>query len=389
MKIVKRAVLKDSSGTLVIIAQETEDLWQAYNLINVDDRVSASTVRRLNQVSTTGSSTSTRVRVTLTIKAERIDFDSTSDILHVSGPVAAENKHVRMGAYHTLDIPLNLKFSITKDEWDSVSIGRLEDLANPENSSDLAAVIMQEGLCHVCLVSRSLTILKCKIEVSIPKKRRGGQSQHDKTLHRFYTSCMDAIIRHIDFNVVKCVLIASPGFVKDSFWEFMKVEAARREGDYSTILQHKGHFVLTKASSPYLGALKEILADPSITGKLQGARVADDVSLMQRFMRTIGDDPDRAVYGEKEVLYASNHAAIEHLLIVDTLFRSPDVVQRKKWVDLVETTKENQGAVAIMSSQHATGEQLTQVTGVAAILRFPLPGIDELSDSDEDSDDSD
>ena len=22
-----------------------------------------------------------------------------------------------MGAYHTLDIPLNLKFSITKDEW--------------------------------------------------------------------------------------------------------------------------------------------------------------------------------------------------------------------------------------------------------------------------------
>ena len=29
----------------------------------------------------------------------------------------------------------------------------------------------------------------------------------------------------------------------------------------------------------------------------QGARVADDVSLMQRFMRTIGDDPDRAVYG--------------------------------------------------------------------------------------------
>lgn len=38
----------------------------------------------------------------------------------------------------------------------------------------------------------------------------------------------------------------------------------------------------------------------------------------------------------------------------------------------------------IFSSMHVSGEQLTQITGVAAILRFPLPDIEnEEMDDDE------
>ena len=43
------------------------------------------------------------------------------------------------------------------------------------------------------------------------------------------------------------------------------------------------------------------------------------------------------------------------------------------------------GTVLIFSSMHISGEQLNQITGVAAILRFPLPEVE----NDEDEDDED
>lgn len=35
-----------------------------------------------------------------------------------------------------------------------------------------------------------------------------------KSLLKFYETVSQAIVRHVRFDVVKCVLVASPGFVK-------------------------------------------------------------------------------------------------------------------------------------------------------------------------------
>jgi protein pelota len=53
------------------------------------------------------------------------------------------------------------------------------------------------------------------------------------------------------------------------------------------------------------------------------------------------------------------------------------VTQRKRYVKLVESVKENNGVVKIFSSMHVSGEQLGQLSGIAAILRFPMPEIEE------------
>lgn len=36
-----------------------------------------------------------------------------------------------MGAYHTLDLELNRKFTLTKDEWDSIALYRIETACDP------------------------------------------------------------------------------------------------------------------------------------------------------------------------------------------------------------------------------------------------------------------
>ena len=56
-----------------------------------------------------------------------------------------------------------------------------------------------------------MTVWKANIEVTIPKKHRlGSKTQSDKAWDRFHELVMQAIVKHVDFAVVKCVIIASP-----------------------------------------------------------------------------------------------------------------------------------------------------------------------------------
>ncbi len=87
-------------------------------------------------------------------------------------------------------------------------------------------------------------------------------------------------------------------------------------------------------------------------------------------MRLLDTDPDKAYYGFFHVQKANEELAIDSLLISDDLFRSSDIVTRKKYVALVESVREKGGTVYIFSTMHVSGQQLQQVSGVAAILRY-------------------
>lgn len=40
---------------------------------------------------------------------------------------------------------------------------------------------------------------------------------------------LQAILRHVNFQQIKCLLLGSPGFVKDDFVEYLNLEAVRRD----------------------------------------------------------------------------------------------------------------------------------------------------------------
>lgn len=67
-------------------------------------------------------------------------------------------------------------------------------------------------------------------------------------------------------------------------------------------------------------------------------------------------------------------------MLADSLFRSNNIDERKRYVKLVEDVRNNNGTVLIFSSMHVSGEQLAQLTGCAAILRYPMA---EIEDEDE------
>lgn len=160
------------------------------------------------------------------------------------------------------------------------------------------------------------------------------------------------------------------------------------KNEVKVLIENKSKFLLVHSSSGFKHSLKEVLADPIVQSKLVDTKAASEVKALEKFHLLLATEPDRAYYGVKHVEKANEFQAIETLLISDTLFRSNNLQERKRYVDLVDAVRENEGEVKIFSSLHTTGEQLDQLTGLAAILRFPVPQVEEedLSSSSSDMD---
>ncbi len=284
MKLLKRNIsAKDGSGHILLRPDTPEDLWHAYNLLqSPTDLVRCTTLRKVVNTSNTGSTTSSKVRTNLKVRVEKVDFDPTSLTLRLSGPNVEESKVVKMGAYHTLTVELGRNFSIEKECWDQIYLDRIEEACQPERSAEVAAVVMQPGLAHLCLVTGSLTITKARIDTTIPKKRTGS-SNHSKALNKFYEAIYQAILRHVDFSKIKCILCASPGYVKDDFFKYMLEQSVRR--DDRAFIENKRKFVLCKASSGHKHALEEVFSDASVMEQMNDTKVAKEVEILNKFMR--------------------------------------------------------------------------------------------------------
>lgn len=81
---------------MVLIPEESEDIWHAYNLIAEGDNVRSTTVRKVQNETATGSSSSSRIRTTLTIAVESIDFDTHACKLRLKGRNIEENQYVKV-----------------------------------------------------------------------------------------------------------------------------------------------------------------------------------------------------------------------------------------------------------------------------------------------------
>ena len=107
--------------------------------------------------------------------------------------------------------------------------------------------------------------------------------------------------------------------------------------------------------------------------RVSDTTAAAEVKVLATFFSLLSEQPQRVTYGYKHVLVAAEQGAIERLLLADDLFRAQHVGKRRQYVSLVEGAREANAGVHIFSSLHVSGEQLSRLSGVAAILRFPLP----------------
>ncbi len=117
--------------------------------------------------------------------------------------------------------------------------------------------------------------------------------------------------------------------------------------------------------------------DPAVATLLRETKAAAETQALRDFHTFLRDQPDRAVYGFRHVTHANDLQAIDRLLVTDSLFRSSGLASRRRFVALVDAARDNGAHVHVFSSLHVSGEQLAQLSGIAAILRFPVAGLDD------------
>ncbi|ODQ77746.1 hypothetical protein BABINDRAFT_163148 [Babjeviella inositovora NRRL Y-12698] len=375
MKLVKQNFEKDASGIVVLVPQDKEDLWALYNLIQKADEIELTTVRNVKKSKDGKSGKTERKVVKLRIAIETVDFASLDESMRIRGQTVTPNDDVPLNSYHTAQIEYNHPFTLWKPDWDQVAYDIIAKACQIGAKAELGAVVLQEGVAHLCLITESMTVLVYKHEKAIPKKRRGDSSAHDKAMDRFLTVTAETMARHFDLQKLKAVLVASPGFVAQSLYDKF-FELAVKQNDKAAMAA-KLKFVIAHCSTGYLQGLEEALKSPEVQKQLSDTKSARAVMVLDEFFDVLNQDNGKAWYGDKECAKAVEMGAVKTLLITDTLFRSDDIPKRKHYIALTEAVKVGGGEVFLFSSLHDSGEQLDQLTGIACLLNYPVPDLDE------------
>ncbi|PSR79732.1 eRF1 domain 1-domain-containing protein [Coniella lustricola] len=370
-------------GSVQLVATEPEDMWHANNLIAVDDVVRAHAIRKVSKESATGTSSTERIHTDLTIAVTSTFFDPSASSLHVSGKVVVANAFVSAGQYHTLDLELNRPFTLWKKHgWDSVALQTLRDALNQDRDGAIAAVVMDEHVANICLITEFQTLLRQRVSGSGGGKGKPGSSKEDKAVRRYFEKTLSTLMRSVDFSQPRPLLLASPAFVATNFKQYIAEEGARLADKKLSSLAK--NITIAPCSNGSVHSLNEVLKKREVLALMKQRKSTSETKYLDELAERIRNDDGRAWYGVLPVAKAVQEGAVGRgggvLLVNNDLFRSQDIATRKQYVALVDKVREDGGDVRVLSSDHQSGKRLEGMGGIAAILTYPLFDLDDPDD---------
>ena len=88
--------------------------------------------------------------------------------IRLRGKNLTENEHVKLGAYHTLELEQQRAFTLFKSSWDALDIDRVKQATDPALSADLAAVLITVRGLRDCWEPISRFYIQCIPRVPPP-----------------------------------------------------------------------------------------------------------------------------------------------------------------------------------------------------------------------------
>jgi protein pelota len=101
-------------------------------------------------------------------------------------------------------------------------------------------------------------------------------------------------------------------------------------------------------------------------------RIVDETEAMEEIMRRLGKGEATITYGLKGVENAAKMGAIEKLVLADTMLREAGEEDRLHLEKLMREVEQQRGSITMVSTEHEAGAKLLALSGIAALLRFPV-----------------
>ncbi len=327
-----------------VIPENADDLWHLYNVIRPGDVVFGFTYRKMpKREDMARSKERERVKVRLGIEVEDVSFHPFSNMLRIKGKIVAGVEE-GLGSYHTLNVRPGDQISIIKEEgWRKYELERIKEAieASKRPSAIFVSLDDSEGVVAK-LTQRGIEVCG--------EAYRHGSKEEDWGESEFYGELLSILNNNYEGGPV---IVVGPGFAKESFLKF-----ARERG-------FKGPIRIIGTSHAGINGIKEAIKLGAIEEIVKKERVAREIKQVEDLFSEIFKG-GYVTYGKEEVKRALDYGAVEELLILDEIARTPE------GEELMKKAEEMGAKVMVISSEHEGGMRLKGLGGLLAKLRFKV-----------------
>jgi protein pelota len=354
MRIQDRHAVGEGREKIEVVPESLDDLWHLTYIIEPGDEVGGDTTRRIqrndDQMRDTGGE---REHMYVTIEVETTEFAKFANRLRIGGEIVDCSREDQLGLHHTLNVEERTEIEITK-WWKTDQLERLQEAVEAAENPDVAIATVEEGEAYVH------TVAQYGVEERAAITATTGKGEYAQPRTQLFAELTDVLAR-MD---VDAIILAGPGFTKQDALEYIEEEAPDVAKLITTVdtagVGDRGvHEVLKR------GAVDEVQAE---------TRIAEEAEYIDELMERIAQGHE-AAYGIEGVMEAAEFGAIDELLILDERLRAERAGEGDWDVDandLVETVEQKGGQVTVFSNEFDPGQQLKNLGGVAALLRYRI-----------------
>ncbi len=331
--------------TIKVRLDTIEDLWTIQRIIFENDIVKSKTERRFKP---NEGDESERKNVVLTIRVEKTEFDSDAFRLRIFGLIVDGTplKYVQLKTHHTLNIAIHHEIDITKKEWPEYLINVIKDAVSNTKKPKLGMILVdEEKALPASLLGYGI---KFHNEIYSHLSKRQNQKYFKLQQDLYYKSIINEI-SEIDAGIV---IIAGPGFTKDSLKEYMSKN--------SDILLEKG-IVFENVSNTERSGVYELIRSEKVGHLLKMEHIRKEFILLEEFLK--GLSTGLSGHGVEEVKKALNEYDASVILLNDSVLG--DKVVRS----ILDDAEKKGVRIEVFNSIDEVGQQLHAFNDIVYISR--------------------
>ncbi len=342
----------EKHGKMLLQVESHDDLWCLYNVLNPGDLVTAKTLREVKV-----NDKSSRRPMTLKVRVEKVEFQPYTDKLRIRGVVVeGPDEFGVVGSHHSIAVSEGSEVLIEKERW---SKHELDRIFRASSKKPLKALLVGIDSDEVALVLPHDYGLELVAEARLDLPGKHEPSKREEVLEERIREISGKVKELVERLDLKAVAIVGPGFVKDHL---------AREVASST----RARVYVDSASAGGYQGVKEAIRRGVLRRVLRDFDVVEEAELIEELLLHVSKGNGKAAYGIEDVRRAAECGAIDKLLVLDELLRSPDLELRGVVEEVIDMAERRGARVKIFSSLEEPGQQLKSMGGIAAILRYGL-----------------
>jgi protein pelota len=347
-----KVIFKDlKHGRIKLIAENLDDIWHLYNIIDVGDLVHAVSFRTVENGKNDKirSKKTEKKRMKLTIRVSEIKFHDFSDRLRIHGKI--EEGPQDLGSYHTFNVISNNMDPITiiKENWEDHHLDRINEAVKLRNQSLLTLVSLDEDNATIAILRQS----GVQNVAEIDSKRSGKMYETAYNQNQYFSEILSVIENNIQNTSI--LIFIGPGFSKENLVKYMKEK-------HSEIMNK---IIVHNTSSAGINGIQEAIK----TGVIKQITIENRVDLETNLIKKLFEEIRKnglATYGIDEVKKAVSNGAVERVLIIDKIIRTEVGEQ------ILKMAKENRSEFTIINTINEAGKELEGIGGIGALLRYKI-----------------